>query len=215
MARERESDTHCRLGIAQDHDFGRKPEPPRRAARRPRRLGIDRPEPGRTLDTVLMLSIDQAGDIRPDQVIDLDPGFRPSPSGSGEILFHGEDSDALMVLLVVDRQYERVGPAIVTFRRCSQSVFGYPNDEAARGDPRLRGHGYGFLEIRDSSWANRLQTYNRQAFPDGHWSPAGKRHFVVTCHETTAQFLADDIRIEPRPGLFAAAAQEACRRLLD
>jgi hypothetical protein len=164
---------------------------------------------------VPVLSVDQAGDIRPDQVVDLDLDFRPAPSGSGELLFHGDASDAVMVLLVVDRQYKRVGPAIVTFVRCSQSVFGYPNDEARWGDPRLQDHGYGFHEVRGSPWASRLQTYNRQAFPDMQWSPSGKRHFVVTCHENTAQFLADDIRIEPRPGSFAAAVQEVCERLLD
>jgi hypothetical protein len=164
---------------------------------------------------VPVLSIDEADDIRPDQVVDLDLGLRPRPSGSGEMLFHSETGDAVLVLVVVDRQSRRVGPAIVTFVRCSQSLFGYPNDEARSGDPRLRNTIYGFYEIRDSPWAQRLQTYNRQAFPDPEWSPWGTRHFVVTCHESTAQFLADEIRVEPRPGTFAAAVQEVCDRPLD
>ena len=171
--------------------------------------------PARILNTVPVLSIDQAGGIHPDQVVDLDLGFHPAPSGSGEMVFHGDAADAVMVLLVVDRQYRDVGPAIVTFVHCSQSVFGYPNDEATRGDPRLRDHGYGFHEVRHSPWAGRLQNYNRRAFPDRRWSPSGERHFVVTCHENTAEFLAEDIRIEPRPGPFVAAVQEVCQRLLD
>ena len=172
------------------------------------------PPGSRFLNTVPVLSIDPPGDIQPDQVVDLDLGFYPAPSGSGEILFHADAANAVMILLVVDRDYHSVGPAIVTFVRCSQSVFGYPNDEATRGDPRLRNHGYGFHEIRRSPWAGRLQAYNRRAFPEAQWSPMGNRHFVVTCHENTAQFLADDIRIEPWPGPFAVAVQEVCERLL-
>ena len=131
------------------------------------------------------------------------------------MVFHTDQTDAVLVLLVVDRQYRSVGPAIVTFARCSQSLFGYPNDEARWGDPRLRDISYGFYEIRDSPWAERVATYNRQRFPDPEWSPWGIRHFVVTCHESTAQFLADEVRVEPRPGTFAAAVHEVCHRLLD
>ncbi|GAB3943798.1 hypothetical protein GCM10027614_32980 [Micromonospora vulcania] len=167
------------------------------------------------LHTVSVLSIDQSDGIEADQVIDLDLGFSPSPAGSGEMLLHTDGPDAILALLVVDRQFQPVGPAIVTFVRCSQSVFGYPNDEAAMGDPRLQDRGYGFYEVRDSPWTQRLRAYNRQAFPKETWSPSGTRHFLVSCHESTAQFLADEIRIEPRPGPFAAAVREACERLVD
>ena len=62
-----------------------------------------------------VLSIDPADGIRADQVVDLDLGWRPQPSGSGEMLFHTDEAEAVLVLLVVDRQYRSVGPAIVTF----------------------------------------------------------------------------------------------------
>jgi hypothetical protein len=108
-------------------------------------------------------------------------GFLPSAAGSSELLVHSDDGNAILVLLVNDRDHRRVGPAIVTFAGCRQSVFGYPNDEAQDGDPRLRPHGYGFFEVLNSPWPHRLAEYNRQAFPDSTARPG--RHFVVRCHE--------------------------------
>jgi hypothetical protein len=115
---------------------------------------------------------------------------------------------------VTDRAYQRVGPAVVTFVGCRQSVFGYPNDEAQDGDPRLRHHGYGFFEVVDSPWPQRLEAYNRQAFPV-HTMARKDRHFVVRCHESLGEFLAEDVRIEPWSGTFDEAVHAAVRQLLD
>jgi hypothetical protein len=161
-----------------------------------------------------MLSIDPHSGIQTDQVVQLDLGVRPSPAGSGELLLHTEGPDAILVLLVVDRDSRRVGPAIVTFVRCRQSVFGYPNDEAQWGDSRLRGRGYGFFEVCDSPWPGRLDAYNRQAFP-ARTVPQPLRHFGVACHENLGEFLAEDIRMQLWPDPFEDAVREALRRLLD
>ena len=160
-----------------------------------------------------MLSIDPDSGIRADQVVELDLGLLPSPSGSGELLLQNVNGNAYLVLVVVDRDYREVGPAVVTFTRCEQSVFGYPNDEAQGGDPRLRDH-WGFLEVRDSSWPRRLERYNRQAFPVP-GNPWSARHFVVMCKENLGEFLADDVSVEAWPGTFDAAVAEAVRRSLQ
>ncbi len=161
-----------------------------------------------------MLTIDPHSGIGVDQLVDVDLGVMPSPSGSGELLLHAEGSDALVVLILCNRDGSRAGPGIVTFVGCRQSVFGYPNDEATWGDGRLRGHGYGFLEVRDSPWPLRLDAYNRMAFPTGPPSRA-TRHFVLLCHENLGEFLAEDIRVEVLPDPFEAAVAVALQRVLD
>ncbi len=159
-----------------------------------------------------MLSIDPHSGIVTDQVAVLDPGVIPSPAGSGELLLHTEGPHALLVLLLINHDGTRAGPGIVTFVRCRQSVFGYPNDEASWGDVRLRDHGYGFFEVRNSPWPHRLDAYNRMAFP--HSPPASAtRHFVDRCHETLGEFLAEDIRVEVMTDPFEAAVAVALQRL--
>jgi hypothetical protein len=164
------------------------------------------------LDNGLVLSIDAAECIRADQVVELDLGLRPSPAGSSELLLHTDGPDAILVLLANHQDHTRAGPAIVTIVDCQQSVFGYPNDEARWGDRRLRGHGYGFFEVRDSPWPRRLQSYHRQAFPT-RTVPRQLRHFGVACHESLGEFLAADILVELWPDPFEDAVHEALRRL--
>lgn len=161
-----------------------------------------------------MLTIDPDSGITAEQIVDLDLGVRPSPAGSGELLLHPDGADAVLVLLVNQQDGGPPDPAIVTFVGCHQSIFGYPNDEAQWGDPRIRGQGYGFFEVRDSPWPERLDRYNRLAFPT---SAAGQpaRHFGVACHESLGEFLAEDVRVQLWPGSFGDAVGEALRRLLD
>jgi hypothetical protein len=66
-----------------------------------------------------------------------DHGVIPAPSGAGALLLHAEEGlDALVVLGVFRPADKAQLTAIVTFEQCMQSVFGYPNDEAYRHDPR-------------------------------------------------------------------------------
>jgi hypothetical protein len=157
---------------------------------------------------VLSIALDSG--IRAEQVVQLtEPPVISVPSGSGEVLLHGEDGLCIVVLRVM-RQDGSSQPAIVTFRHCLQSVFGYPNDEAQRGDPNLRRHGYGFFEITESPWIERLQSYNRQAFPSASWWPSRNyRHFLIRCHENLGEFLAEEMQIDPQPGDFQRAAATA------
>ena len=97
-----------------------------------------------------------------------------------------------------------------------QSVFGYPNDEAYWHDPRGSAGdrpGYGFFEIINSTWHERLLAYNRHAFPDRTPShPAGLRHYFIGCHDSSGEFLAASMKIELATGSYQEAAREAMRR---
>ena len=142
-----------------------------------------------------------------------DYGVIPSPSSAGAMLMHTEDGDCLVVLRVFRPADKAELMAIVTFPGCLQSVFGYPNDEAYRHDPRGPAGdspGYGFFEILDSAWRGRLTAYNRHAFPDRtppHY--ATLRHYFIGCHDASGQFLARDMWIELTSGSYGQAAREA------
>jgi hypothetical protein len=147
-----------------------------------------------------------------------DHGVIPAPSGAGALMLHAEDGDCLVVLGVFRPTDKADLVAIVTFERCLQSVFGYPNDEAYRHDPRGPAGdrpGYGFFEILGSTWPGRLIAYNRHAFPDRtppHY--AAKRHYFIGCHDASGEFLADGIRIELTDGSYQQAAHEAIQRII-
>jgi hypothetical protein len=144
-------------------------------------------------------------------------GVIPAPSGAGALLLHTEEGPDCLVVLVVFRPADKAKlTAIVTFERCEQSVFGYPNDEAYSRDPRGRAGdepSYGFFEVLDSAWPARLAAYNRHAFPATTPSSyAGLRHYFIGCHDGSGEFLADSMKIELTSGSYAQAAREALQR---
>lgn len=146
-----------------------------------------------------------------------DHGVIPSPSSAGATLLHSEDGDCLVILRVFRPADKAELMAIVTFEGCMQSVFGYPNDEAYRKDPRGEAGdmpGYGFSEILDSAWPGRLIAYNKHAFPDRTPSRyAGLRHYFIGCHDASGEFLARNMRIELTSGTYSEAAREALSRV--
>ena len=145
-----------------------------------------------------------------------DYGVIPAPSGAGALLLHTEEGDCLVVLVVYRPADKAHLTAIVTFERCQQSMFGYPNDEAYWHDPRgVAGDepGYGFFEVLDSAWPGRLCNYNRHAFPGSALSNwAGLRHYFIGCHDASGEFLAEGIKVELTSGSYADAAREALQR---
>lgn len=82
-------------------------------------------------------------------------GVIPAPSGAGALLLHAEEGLDCLVVLGAFRSADKARlTGIVTFERCMQSVFGYPNDEAYWHDPRGAAGdrpGYGFFEVLDST----------------------------------------------------------------
>lgn len=144
-------------------------------------------------------------------------GVIPAPSGAGAVVIHAEEGRDCRVVLGVHRLADKADKvAIVTLERCMQSVFGYPNDEAYRHDPRGAGGeqpGYGFYEVLSSTWPGRLIAYNRHAFPDAtpsHYSSL--RHFFIGCHDASGEFLAEDLKVEITEDSFHEALEEAVNR---
>ena len=147
-----------------------------------------------------------------------DSGVIPSPAGAGALLLHTEEGRDCFLVLRVFRPADRADlVAIVTFEFCMQSIFGYPNDEAYRADPRSASGdraGYGFFEVLDSTWPERLIAYNELAFPNRtppHY--ATLRHFFVGGHDASGEFLATGMTVELTTGTHDDATQEALQRL--
>jgi hypothetical protein len=113
-------------------------------------------------------------------------GIIPSPAGAGALLLHGEDDrDCFVVFMGRNPSTQARTAALATFSWCTQSIFGYPNDEAYWGIPEA---GYSFYEVRDTDWSDRLTEFNRLRFPDT--KPATElRHFFMGCHDASGQFL--------------------------
>ncbi len=91
--------------------------------------------------------------------------------------------------------------ALLTVVGLSQSVFGYPNEEAfccdTRGDI-----GGGIYEVRGSRWLDNVKDYNERTYGSHHatWKLGGKyedaRHFFIGSQDVSAQFLAEGLRVE-------------------
>jgi hypothetical protein len=140
---------------------------------------------------------------------ELDLGVIPSPSGAGALVLHAEEeADCLVVFMAFNPTDRTRTAALATFSDCSQSIFGYPNDEAYWGVPDA---GYGFYEVLDSDWSQRLTEFNRLRFPDT-MPDNESRHYFMGCHDASGQFLAHDLSVEPVGGGFGAALNEALRR---
>jgi hypothetical protein len=86
--------------------------------------------------------------------------------------------------------------AIVQFDSYTVFTFGPPNDEAFRGHPLAeRGlEPYGAFEIEHSSWVRALERMNAvhpRRHPDMY---AGRRHFVLSFHDSTFECVAEGIQ---------------------
>lgn len=140
---------------------------------------------------------------------ELELGIIPSPSGAGALVLHGEEeADCVVVFMAFNPTDRTRMAALATFRDCSQSIFGYPNDEAYWGVPNA---GYGFYEVLDSDWSERLTEFNRLRFPDT-MPDQERRHYFMGCHDASGQFLARDLVVEGVNGGFDAALSKALGR---
>lgn len=139
-----------------------------------------------------------------DDIIELDLGVRPEAAVSGAVCLQTEAGAFLTfnAMRPTDRMspyggpyYEDAGTAVVEFKRCLVSRFGYPNDEARSGIPQYKGVSYGIYEVRDSTWIKEVVRLNRYRFP------ATKddyvcRHFLFAFHDDTFECLADGLTLE-------------------
>ena len=140
----------------------------------------------------------------PDQIVELDFGVMPEAAVSGALCLQAEGGTFLTfnAMRPTDRMspsggpyMEDAGTAIVEFKRCLISRFGYPNDEARFGIPWYKEASYGIYEVRNSSWIKDVVKMNRYSFPKTTDNYVA-RHFLFTFHDETFECLADGLSLE-------------------
>lgn len=142
----------------------------------------------------------------PEKVVPLEGFPQSSPGAPCPGLVATEHSLAVMFYLHVEAPnwdgssvrvvgIESTGEpaAVVVFDHPTIHTFGPPNDEAFSGH-RLSSKGlrpYGAFEVLNSSWIHQLErmnsvhpNHNRESFL------AGKRHFILTFHDSTFECIA-------------------------
>lgn len=151
----------------------------------------------------------------PDQVVPLDIGCQPDVAVSGGVLVQTEYSTFLTFNAMSDSDEapRDIGTALVEFQRCEITKFGYPNDEARPGDPRLREHVYGVYEVINSSWIRELTQTNRYMFPNTP-DATESRHFVFLFHDTTFECVARGLKVEIVPGPYSAVFDRIRKRVV-
>jgi len=140
------------------------------------------------------------------------------------LLVQNEDAHDAFMLLVghiahLDSPERKLATALVTVVGMSQSVFGYPNEEAFFYDSRGE-VGHGFYEVTGSGWLANVMDYNQRTYGSRHpsWHLGGKydaaRHFFVGSKDVSAQFLAEGLWVESFTDLpYNAVRDEALQRV--
>ena len=136
------------------------------------------------------------------------------------------DEGRLLIAYIVnvpDPSFDGTNPRSVSATADGQSVaiitadpyvafqFGPPNDEALSGH-RLYGLGlqpYSAFEVVNSSWIASLEEANRvhpRHMPELF---SGRRHFILTFHDSTLEFIARDFQVGLRKGAMLKVLIEA------
>jgi len=128
--------------------------------------------------------------------VPFDLGFIPEAAVSGAVLIQTEYQCFLTfnaIQVLADGKGESAGTGIVECLRCSNTRFGYPNDEARPGHPLYkRGLStYGVFEIKNSSWIRQMTEQNRVRFPNTRDST--QRHFIFCFHDSTFECVVDEL----------------------
>jgi hypothetical protein len=157
----------------------------------------------------------------PDEIVSLDLGIRPEAAVSGALCLQTESATFLTfnAMRSTDRMspyggpyMEDAGTAVVAFKRCIVSCFGYPNDEARDGIPLYKDMSYGICEVRNSTWIKEVVRMNRYRFPNTTDAYVAK-HFLFAFHDGTFECLADDFTLEvvnePYPVIFERIRRRA------
>ena len=118
------------------------------------------------------------------------------------------DEQTLVVKYYVQDDHSELDEtATVRFNRPYAHLFGPPNDEAFHGHPLYpKGlHPYGAFEIIGSSWIRSLEKINAvHPFHNKERFMSGKRHFILSFHDTTFECIAESyIAIHHRPANMA------------
>jgi hypothetical protein len=158
-----------------------------------------------------------------DELLELDVGVRPEAAVSGALCLQNEDGCFLTFNAVrpTDRMspygtpyMEDAGTAVVEFKRCIVSRFGYPNDEVRWGIPYYKDASHGIYEVQNSSWIKEIVRLNRYRFPNTK-DDYVRRHFVFAFHDSTFECLADDFSLEVVDEPYEVVFARISRRALD
>lgn len=93
--------------------------------------------------------------------------------------------------------------AIVVFDRCTSHYFGPPNDEAFSGHPlaEIGLEPYGSFEVIESSWIRKLEQMNSvHPYHNKVDFMHGKRHFILTFHDSIFECVAKGFDIHTGHG---------------
>jgi hypothetical protein len=157
-----------------------------------------------------------------DEIVELDLGVRPEAAVSGAVCLQTEARTFLTfnAMRPTDRMspyggpyLEDAGTAVVEFKRCIVSRFGYPNDEARWGIPQYKDVSYGIYEVLNSTWIKEVVRLNRYRFPETTDDYVG-RHFLFAFHDDTFECLADDLSLEVVKEPFDVTFERIRRRAL-
>jgi hypothetical protein len=125
------------------------------------------------------------------------------------------DWDGISVRVLTEDSFDEP-IAIVRFARTSIHFLGPPNDEAFHGHP-LAARGlepYGAYEVLSSSWIHALERMNSvHPYHDRHRFLEGKRHFVLSFHDTTFECVARDYSVEVVRGDLRSVIASRCASL--
>ena len=149
------------------------------------------------------------------------------PSSAGAPLPHiFADEGRLLIAYIVDSpdpSFDGTNPRSVSTATESQSIavltadpylafqFGPPNDEVLSGH-RLYGLGlrpYSAFEVRNSSWIASFEKANRVHSSHRPELFSGYRHFVLTFHDSTLEFIARSFSVELHQGAVLPTLMEA------
>jgi hypothetical protein len=148
------------------------------------------------------------------QLNSFDIGCEPSPSVPAETLLQ-DGREAYLLFFAVSKVVNEfgylkdLGVAIVHFKECEITKFGYPNDEGLPEHPLYK---YGManaessvLEVIDSPWQReisqqRVASVSRIKRDDEMGKLFAKnysrRHFVITLKAATVECIASEIYVE-------------------
>jgi hypothetical protein len=147
------------------------------------------------------------------QVQAFNLGVVPRSDVPRPVLLQSEGACYLLFEGTADAPPLSDGVAIVTFRSCLISRFGYPNDEALAGHPLFKsGLGfYGVYEVTNSSWDRELRLQNRVAFPT--FDMPKRRHFILTFHDSMFECIAASAVAEISAESFSGAVSRVIKVL--
>ncbi len=111
--------------------------------------------------------------------------------------------------------------AIIEWHRCSETLLGWPNDEALSGHRlwerglKETGH-YGAAEVRNSSWIAEIEKGNRVHPRHRPERFAALRHYILLFHDSTFECLAEGYTItkvfKPMPEVLLQLAHRLIER---